>query len=72
MKTFKVGYYKANTAQGVFYYDTILDESETDVLPIKLFMDSLSDIEDGEEITAFFGHEDEAVYREVFEEYGIN
>jgi hypothetical protein len=72
MEKFKVGYYKANTAQGVFYYDTILDEPETDVLPIKMFIDSLPTVEDDEEITTFFGPGDKKEWLEMVKEYNTD
>ena len=50
----KTGYYKADTVNGVYFYDSLLDEPETDVLSAENFLDALPDLEDGEEITGRF------------------
>lgn len=68
----KTGYYKADTVNGVYFYDTLLDEPETDVLGAENFLEALPDVEDGEGITGFFEPEDEDIYNKIVMTYGIN
>lgn len=68
----KTGYYKADTINGVYFYDTLLDEPETGVLKAEDFLEALPDVEDGKEITGFFGLDDEDIYNKIVMTYGIN
>ena len=68
----KTGYYKANTINGVYFYDELLDEPKTDVLSVRDFIDSLDSLADNKEITTFIGIEHEELFNEISSEYGIH
>lgn len=69
----KMGYYKANIVNGVYFYDTLLGEPKTDVLKAEDFLEALPDLEDGEEITGrFFGPDDEDIFNEIVMTYGVH
>lgn len=68
----KTGYYKADTINGVYFYDTILDEPETEVMRPADFLAELPRLEDGEQITTFLGDESEGIYNRILADYGIN
>lgn len=68
----KIGYYKADTSNGVYFYDTILDEPETEVInPIYFYM-QLRHLGDNETVTTFLGPESEGLYNRIHKEYGIH
>jgi hypothetical protein len=72
MKEFKKGYYKANTVNGVFFYDETMDEPDADVIDPHGFISSLKDLDDNEELTTFMGESDAAIFYKIESEYGIN
>jgi len=68
----KTGYYKADTINGVYFYDTILDEPETEVINPIRFYQELKHLEESETLTTFIGPESEGLYNRIQNEYGIN
>jgi len=72
MTTLKIGYYQADTANGVTFIGDILEDAEQDVLPVGLFAESLEDLEDGEIIVAFFDVETFGILENIEKHYSIN
>ena len=68
----KTGYYKADTINGVYFYDELLDEPKTNVLSVRDFIDSLNSVQDNEVITTFISIENIDEYNEIVKEYGIH
>ena len=68
----KTGYYKADTINGVYFYDTILDEPETEVINPIRFYQELKHLEENETLTTFIGPESEDIYNRIQKEYGIH
>lgn len=71
MATFKKGYYKAETVNGVYFVGELLDDSEQDVTDARSFADSLKDLGDDEVIVAFFDESTADIFEEIDSEYGI-
>ena len=64
-------YVAADTIYGVYKIDPV-DYPELDILSIKDFISELSTLTDGELIFTVFGPENEDLYKELDEEYGIH
>lgn len=68
----KIGYYKADSINGVWFYGEYLDEPEAKVWSPYDFYDLLPVVGDDEEITTFIGTEDNEAFEAIEREYGIN
>jgi len=72
----KKGYYSADTASGVMFYDTVMDIEDAEILDPWPFYESLEVLEDDNIIYGFFDTEDPerddlSVLRGIKEEFGI-
>jgi len=70
-KAFKKGYYFADTATGVYFASEGLEDPAQEVISARDFADSLSGVEDGETICAFFDESNFDVLAEIEAEYGV-
>jgi hypothetical protein len=70
-KTLKVGYLKANTIDGVYFYGDFLKNNE-EIISLDDFITALATLEERQEITTFIGAEQEEIYFKLVREYGIS
>jgi hypothetical protein len=67
----KKGYYQADTANGVQYYDVLMD-LDVDIMSTLDFYESLDTLEDNKTIYTFFDRSEQEMYDKIKKEYGIN
>lgn len=70
-KNLKVGYLKANTVDGIYFYGDFLKNNE-EIIPLHDFITALTHLEERQEITTFIGAEQEEIYFQLVREYGIS
>ncbi len=66
----KIGYYSADTTNGVSFYDDLMD-LDVDIMSVRDFRDSLDTLEEGEIIYTFFDQGEAELFDEIKREYGI-
>lgn len=70
-KNLKVGYLKANTVDGIYFYGDFLKNSE-EVMSLSSFITALATLEERQEITTFIGAKQEDIYFKLVQQYGIS
>lgn len=70
-KNLKVGYLKANTVDGIYFYGDFLKNNE-EIIPLDQFVAAIPTLEERQEITTFIGAEQEEIYFQLVREYGIS
>jgi hypothetical protein len=70
-KNLKIGYLKANTVDGIYFYGDFLKNNE-EILSIDEFIKAMAVLEERQEITTFIGADQEDVYFQLVKDYGIS
>lgn len=71
MEKLKKGFYMADTSNGIYFYDDIMDLPEQDVVKVEMFKDCLDGLEDGEIIATHVDEYNEKEMIEIIEAYGL-
>ena len=71
IKNLKVGYFKANTIDGIYFCGDFLRNNE-EVMPLDEFVTALSHLEERQEIATFMNEHQEEIYFKLVREYGIS
>jgi hypothetical protein len=70
-KNLKVGYFKANTVDGIYFCGDFLNNNE-EIMPLEKFVAALKTLEDRQEITTVINPRQEEIYFQLVKEYGIS
>lgn len=72
MSKFKAGYYKADTTNGVYFYDETECDHTAELLEPREFKASLMGLDDDDSIITFLDADSREIFDEIEYDYGIN
>jgi hypothetical protein len=70
-KNLKVGYFKANTVDGIYFCGDFLTNNE-EIMPLEKFVAAMKTLQPREEITTIINARQEEIYFQLVKEYGIS